>query len=107
MADKNPDTFEKTDKNRYLWLISLLTPSVSLVSAIGLLLTGNLVWTVYTFTGAEEYSVQFYPDRENKLFIMYHSKLTNPKVRLLAHSVRPSFSTLSSVNQSVIIIPPE
>ena len=30
--------------------------------------------TVYSSTGTEKYSVQYYPDRENKLFTIYYSK---------------------------------
>ena len=30
--------------------------------------------TVYSTTGTDKYSVQYHPDRENKLFTIYYSK---------------------------------
>ena len=35
--------------------------------------------TVYRSTGTEKYSVQFYPDVENKLFTIYYSKSQKSK----------------------------
>ena len=39
--------------------------------------------TMYSITGTEKYSVQYYPDRENKLFTIYYSKSKTTSVRVL------------------------